>query len=104
MQFPLNFTLLRGVTIVAAIFAGSSAGAAEASFVSPVRMQAMLILAAPASASSAVAARELAELHALEATRTPEQVARAMADDKDESIFLFREVIGAHFNAQARKR
>lgn len=100
MQSHLNFSLLRGVMIVAAVFAGASAGAAEASFVAPARMQAMLILAAPAGAASAVAARELAELHAIEAARTPEQVARAMADDKDESIFLFREVIGANFNAR----
>ncbi|MDL2354566.1 MAG: phosphatase PAP2 family protein [Pseudomonadota bacterium] len=87
--------------LAAIVLAAAPAGAADASFVVPERVQGMRMLAAPAAAGSAVAARELAELHQIEAARTPGQVARAMADDKDESVFLFRDVIGANFNAQA---
>lgn len=96
MQLPSHL-----LAALAAIIFAAPAGAADASFVIPERVQGMLILAAPAAATSAIAARELAELHQIEAARTPEQVARAMADDKDESVFLFRDVIGAHFNPEA---
>lgn len=98
MQFSIHSSL---AALAAAMVVAASAGAAEASFVVPERIHGMMILAAPASATSATAARELAELHQIEAGRTPEQVARAMADDKEESVFLFRDVIGAHFNPEA---
>lgn len=78
-----------------------AAGATEASFVPAAHTQGQLLLASPASASSDVAARELAELHHLETARTNDQVARAMADDKDETIFLFRDVFGSAFTPQA---
>jgi acid phosphatase (class A) len=98
MKRPIHFSL---AALAAAVFAAASASASEASFVAPERVHGMMILAAPAAAASATAARELAELHQIEAVRTPDQVARAMADDKDESVFLFRDVIGANFNARA---
>lgn len=101
MQLFTRLSLRRSAALVVAICAAAAASAAEPSFVSPERMQGMSFLAAPAAAASATTARELAELHQIEASRTPDQVARAMADDKDESIFLFRDVIGANFNAQA---
>jgi acid phosphatase (class A) len=87
--------------LLAAMAASGSAGAAEASFVSAARTQGQLLLASPPAAASAAAMRELAELHQLESVRTKEQVARAMADDKDESIFLFRDVLGGGFTPQA---
>ncbi len=100
MQIPVCFSRLHIVAMVAALLATGAAGAADAAFVAPERMQAMMILAAPAAVSSASAARELAELHQIETSRTREQVARAMADDKDETVFLFRDVMGANFNAR----
>ncbi|MES2129155.1 MAG: phosphatase PAP2 family protein [Pseudomonadota bacterium] len=71
------------------------ASAAEHAFVPAARVQGQLLLAAPPAAS----ARELAELHEIEATRSKEQVARAIADSDDETIFLFRDVVGEQFTA-----
>jgi acid phosphatase (class A) len=87
--------------LAAALFAAVSATAAEASFVAPAQMDFMHFLAAPPGAASATAMRELAELHQIENTRTPQQVALAIADDRDESIFVYRDVVGASFTAQA---
>lgn len=98
MQIPSR--LLGRAVLAAAICAAGLVSAAEASFVAPERMHGMMMLAAPSAANSAATTRELAELHQIETSRTPDQVARAMADDRDESIFLFRDVIGANFNAQ----
>jgi acid phosphatase (class A) len=100
-QFLPGIRLLRSVGLAAAICTVASPGAAEPVFVSPDRLHGMLILAAPAASTSATTVRELAELHLIEASRTPEQVARAIADDNDESVFLFRDVIGANFNARS---
>lgn len=101
MQISAHFSRLLVTVLAAALSTAAAAGAAGAAFVVPERMQAMLILAAPAAVTSASAARELAELHQIEAARTPEQVARAIADDNDETVFLFRDVIGAGFSARA---
>lgn len=99
----LSLSAAAGVcsALLVAMLAAGGAGAAEASFVSAERTQGKLILAAPPVASSAIAVRELAELHQLERTRTQEQIAGAMADDKNETIFLFRDVIGSEFTPQA---
>jgi acid phosphatase (class A) len=100
MKFPFRFSL--GVSaLAAALFAVTAAGAAESNFVSAERLHGMLILAAPPTATSVAAAQELAELHLIEGTRTKEQMARAIADDNDESMFIFREVVGAGFTPQA---
>jgi acid phosphatase (class A) len=48
-----------------------------------------------------VTAAELAELHHIEATRTPLQITQAQADDKEEDIFLFKNVLGAGFTAES---
>lgn len=85
------------IAMLAAILCGAgSAVAAEPAFVAPGRVHGMTMLASPASG-----ARELAELHRIEAARTPQQAARAIADDQDETMFAFRDVIGAHFTARA---
>ena len=92
---------LRCAAFAAAILMQLSVGAAEPSFIAPSRIAGLDFLPAPATTGSVVAVRELAELHQIEAARTPEQVARAAADDKEESIFLFRDVIGSNFSSQA---
>ena len=40
---------------------------------------------------------ELADLHRIQETRTPEQVAHARADDAEESMFAFKDVLGPAF-------
>jgi acid phosphatase (class A) len=62
---------------------------------------ALYVLPKPPAADSSVTKEELAELHRLQATRTKEQVERAIADDKEESIFIFRPQIGNAFNADS---
>jgi len=44
---------------------------------------------------------ELAELHRIEATRTPEQVAKAKSDEENEDMFAFKSTIGDGFTAEA---
>jgi acid phosphatase (class A) len=60
-----------------------------------------LILPLPFPRNSAAAAAELAELHRIESTRTPAQIAQAQADDHEEDIFIFKSVMGPGFTAEA---
>jgi acid phosphatase (class A) len=74
--------------------------AREPSFVSAEETHALQILLAPPAAQSDKTRAELAELHRFEATRSDVQKAAAMADDKEESIFIFKQQLGDWFNAQ----
>jgi acid phosphatase (class A) len=58
-----------------------------------------LILPLPPARESATTAAELGELHRIEVSRTPAQIARAQADDREEDIFIFRDVLGQDFAA-----
>lgn len=75
--------------------------AREPAFVSADQINAMLILPEPPAPASDTTKEELAELHRMEATRTKEQTRRAIADDKNESIFIFQTVMGDGFTAAA---
>lgn len=44
---------------------------------------------------------ELAVLHHIEQTRTPQQVAAAKADDAEEDMFIFKTVFGSEFTPEA---
>jgi acid phosphatase (class A) len=55
----------------------------------------------PPSGDSAANKAELTELHRIEATRTPGQIAAAKADENDEDLFLYRTVLGPGFNPEA---
>lgn len=57
----------------------------------------------PPAADDLRAARDLAVLRALQASRTPEQV-RAAQSDVDESGFLFQDVLGPRFDARRLPR
>lgn len=65
----------------------------------PLRLD--LILPPAASPDSAVTAAELGELHRIEQSRTPAQIAQAQADDREQDIFLFANVLGPAFTASA---
>ncbi len=86
-------TFIPTLAILAAV-ASSAVMARDASFVSSAQIKALQILPDPPSSTSETTATELLELHRIESRRTPEQAAHAMADDKDESIFIFRAQIG----------
>lgn len=77
------------------------AHAATPSFVSPEQSRALQILAAPPVPGSATTQKELAELHRIEAARTAQEAEQAMDDERDESIFIYRKVLGAGFTPQA---
>lgn len=55
-----------------------------------------LILPSPGQ-DSETTRKELADLHQIELTRTPAQIAAAQADDREEDIFVFANVIGQKF-------
>ena len=76
-----------------------AAQAREANFVRPDLFDTLVILpSAPANDSEQTKA-ELAELHKIEETRTPERMALAKADDAEEDMFIFAGVMGPGFSA-----
>jgi acid phosphatase (class A) len=56
-----------------------------------------LILPLPPTQDSETTKTELAYVHHIEQTRTPEQVAAAQVDDREEDLFIFSQVIGPKF-------
>jgi acid phosphatase (class A) len=69
-------------------------------FVTPEQMPVASFLPTPPANDSAATRAELAELHRLQDTRTPAEVAHAKADDAEEDIFIFRDVLGDKFNKE----
>lgn len=70
-------------------------------YIDPTILDTGLVLPAPSGADSPESKDELAELHRIEQSRTPEQVSRAKADDAEEDIFAFKGVFGPGFNAES---
>ncbi|HEY4048189.1 MAG TPA: phosphatase PAP2 family protein [Acidobacteriaceae bacterium] len=69
-------------------------------FVDPSILDLSQILLLPPPQDSATTKGELAYIHRVELTRTPEQVAAAQADDREEDLFIFKQVIGPQFNKE----
>jgi len=69
-------------------------------YIDPLPLHLALILSPPPASDSAAVAAELAELHRIEAARTPAQIIQAQADDHEEDIFLFKSVLGPGFTAE----
>jgi acid phosphatase (class A) len=67
-------------------------------YIDPIVLDTALLLPAPPAADSAETKAELAELHRIEQSGTPEQVAQANADAAEEDMFAFKTVFGPHFN------
>lgn len=70
-------------------------------FVSAEQLEVASVLLNPPAMDSAQTKSEIADLHQLEKTRTPEQVLRAQQDDAQEDIFIFQNVLGKNFNREA---
>jgi acid phosphatase (class A) len=80
----------------------SKTNSSHASFyIDPLPLHLNLILSPPPARDSATAAAELAELHRIEARRTPAQITQAQSDDHEEDIFVFEAVMGPGFTAAA---
>ena len=69
-------------------------------FVLPEQLDMAAILPTPPAGDSAQTAAELAELHRLEKTRSAAEIARAKADDAEEDMFIFKDVLGDKFQAK----
>lgn len=102
--------------VVAALFAGaiaipaqsptpSSSGPKPASasmkrtpyYIDPGILDLSRLILRPPDQSSETTKKEIADLHKIELNRTPEQVAAAQADDREEDIFVFANVLGPKF-------
>jgi acid phosphatase (class A) len=73
--------------------------AAEATFVTPDRLDLTKLLAPPPAPDSEQQKRDLADVLAVQQARTPAQSARALAD-ATAGAFGFADVLGPNFNAQ----
>jgi acid phosphatase (class A) len=70
-------------------------------YIDPMVLDLPDLIPNPPAADSAANRAELAALHQIEVSRTPEQVAAAKADEDNETLFLYKNVLGAGFNADA---
>jgi acid phosphatase (class A) len=70
-------------------------------YIDPTVMDLAALLPDPPAVGSAVQKAELTELHRIEDTRTPAQVAAARADEAEEDMFAFKNVFGAGFTPEA---
>jgi len=59
-----------------------------------------LLVPPPPAQDSETTKAELAELHRIEQSRTPAQAAVAKADEDDQTIFVFRSVVGEKFTPE----
>jgi len=90
---------VRAQTMEAARPAGAAVKTAY--YIDPAVLNLPELIADPPAVGSAANQAELAELHRIEAARTPEQVATAKADEDEEDLFAYKTVLGAGFNAAA---
>ena len=70
-------------------------------FVTAQQLDAAALLPYPAPTESVATKADLALLHRLETTRTPDQIAHAQSDDLEESIFIFKDVLGPKFDRES---
>ena len=91
-----NFFLTAGF----AVFLVCQPAAREAAFISPERSHAIDILPSPPTDGSDATKADLAELHRLESSRSADDIAKAKSDEGNQSIFLFKNVLGEKFIEQ----
>jgi acid phosphatase (class A) len=68
-------------------------------FIDPTLIDLLPILPPPPAQNSDITRTELAELHRIEKLRTPQQIVAAKADDQEQDIFIFKNVLGENFTA-----
>jgi acid phosphatase (class A) len=69
-------------------------------FTDPAILNLALVLAPPPAQDSATTRTELAVIHSVEQARTPQQITSARADDQEQDIFIFKDVLGQDFTAE----
>ena len=70
-------------------------------YIDPAVLDLPALIVDPPVVDSAANKAELAELHRIEQTRTPAQVAAAKADEDEEDMFAYKNVLGAGFTPGA---
>jgi acid phosphatase (class A) len=70
-------------------------------FVDPTQLDLTLLLPLPPAQNSEATKSELMELHRIEERRTQPQVLLAQVDDKEQDIFLFKDMLGQNFTASS---
>lgn len=99
------------LALVAALVASGGAAPAQAAasaakpppvskFLEPAEFDPLLILPPPPADGSPLAADELAELHRIETTRTPERLEQARRDAEVEDVRAIADVLGPAFDLQ----
>jgi len=83
---------------VALVLTPVSALAREAVFITPEQSEAVLIVPPPPADGSEAHQADLARLHEIERTRTPQQEEAARADAGNQTIFLFKPLFGDVFS------
>ena len=74
---------------------------AEPNFAGPAQTHGQWILHSPPAPDSPITHDELAELHRIQSSRTADEEMQAQADEADESLFIYKSVLGEKFNAAA---
>jgi acid phosphatase (class A) len=69
----------------------------NAYFIDPLVIDLLPILPPPPDQNSDTTKAELVDLHRIEKSRTPKQIAAAQADDQEQDIFIFKNVLGQNF-------
>lgn len=70
-------------------------------FLDPLKLPLASLIPSPPTPDSEPGRADLAEVHLVERTRTPDQVRSARYDDTHEDIFIYSSVVGERFNAEA---
>ncbi len=73
-------------------------------FIDPTLFDLTALLSPPPPQDSTVTRAELAELHRIESSRTPAEVAAAQFDDTHEDIFIYASVLGPQFKPETMPR
>jgi acid phosphatase (class A) len=70
-------------------------------YIDPTLVDLTALLPAPPAVDSAANNADLADVHRVEQARTPVQAAAAKADEDEEDLFVYKNVFGPGFNAEA---
>jgi acid phosphatase (class A) len=70
-------------------------------YIDPLVLDLAPLVPDPPAVGSTTQKAELQQLHEIERSRTPEQVAAAKADENEEDLFAYKSVLGAGFNPDA---
>jgi acid phosphatase (class A) len=102
-RLVLIFLAASALTLAAqqpATTAAQKPAARQSYYINPEILESGIVIAPPPSANSDAGKADLAEIHQVEATRTPAQVRSAQSDEKGENIFLFHNVMGEKFSPE----